>query len=181
MKGYAQDITPRHSRCAQMRVREATLKVLAQARGLEDLSLTLGSAVKSGLEHFNNHPALRSMSIYFEGFTPLCLPKHLPALSELTIKVGEWSGFFWPQAGLGMFESLEYPRLTKLTINDSGGTCGGQYGGHGSAGHRSMNEGVLFAISEHFPNAIIEVVKVSFVSDLRAYSTPFRVMAGVRV
>ena len=81
-----------------MRVTLGTIKAIAAAPALESLSLTLGSSVKSGLNNLNEHPSLRKLSLYFEGFQPPDLPSTLPALEELTIRVGGWTRFYWPSA-----------------------------------------------------------------------------------
>ena len=109
-----------------MRVTLGTLKAIAAAPELESLSLTLGSSVKSGLNNLNGHPSLRKLSLYFEGFQPPALPSTLPALEELTIRVGGWSLFYWwPSADTeteGCFwQSLDYPKLKLLVIKDQAG------------------------------------------------------------
>ena len=113
-----------------MRVTLGTIKAIAAAPALESLSLTLGSSVKSGLNNLNGHPSLRKLSLYFEGFQPPDLPSTLPALEELTIRVGGWTRFQWPNTrypnlfpGLfnHMFLSLDYPKLKLLVVKDQAG------------------------------------------------------------
>lgn len=109
-----------------MRVTVGSLKAIAAAPALESLSLTLGSSVKYGLNNLNEHPSLRKLSLYFEGFEPPSLPSTLPALEELTIRVGGWSLFYWwpsadTEAKECFWQSLDYPKLKLLVIKDQAG------------------------------------------------------------
>ena len=117
LKEFSQDSTPRHSMCKEMRVTVGTLKAIAAAPGLESLSLTMGSSVKGGLNNLNAHPSLRELSLYFEGFEPPRLPAAMPALEELTIRVGGWTRFIWSPT----YWQLDYPKLKLLVIRDQAG------------------------------------------------------------
>ena len=117
LKEFSQDSTPRHSLCKEMRVTAGTLKAIAAAPGLESLSLTMGSSVKGGLNNLNAHPSLRELSLYFEGFEPPKLPAAMPALEELTIRVGGWTRFIWSPT----YWQLDYPKLKLLVIRDQAG------------------------------------------------------------
>ena len=117
LKEFSQDSTPRHSMCKDMRVTVGTLKAIAAAPGLESLSLTMGSSVKGGLNNLNAHPSLRELSLYFEGFEPPKLPAAMPALEELTIRVGGWTRFIWSPT----YWQLDYPKLKLLVIRDQAG------------------------------------------------------------
>ena len=127
LKEFSQDSTPRHSMCKEMRVTAGTLKAIAAAPGLESLSLTLGSSVKGGLNNLNAHRSLRELSLYFEGFEPPRLPAAMPALEELTIRIGGWTRFIWSQphgfgwGADGMFWQLDYPKLKLLVVRDQAG------------------------------------------------------------
>ena len=123
---FAQDTTRAYSSCKHMRVTEGTIKIFSEklVPSLEELSLTLGSKVKGGLETLSGHQRLRSLHIFFEGFTPLRLPASLPALRELTIKTSTWSGFPWPMDFepdnpyyVPWFAELKYPVLERLYID----------------------------------------------------------------
>jgi hypothetical protein len=121
LKEFAQDATRKHSLCKEMRVTKATLKALVAAPGLERLSLTLGSGVKSGLELFHGHASLRRLTIYFEGFEPPLLPRSLPALESLRINTCAFSKFRWPAGGgapNGQWDDFQYPKLALLEIED---------------------------------------------------------------
>ena len=121
LKEFSQDSTPRHSLCKEMRVTVGTLKAIAAAPGLESLSLTLGSSVKGGLNNLNEHPSLRKLSLYFEGFEPPRLPAAMPALEELTIRVGGWTRFIWPPTDRYELWRLDYPKLKLLVVRDQAG------------------------------------------------------------
>ena len=123
LKEFSQDTTALNSSCKHMRVTEGTLKAISAAPALEQLSLTLGSAVKSGLHHLKGHPNLRKLSLYFEGFEPPALPAAMPALEELAIRVGPWTRFYWPTSVSAYqgWSTLHYPKLKLVVINDKAG------------------------------------------------------------
>ena len=118
-----------------MKVTLGTLKAIAAAPALESLSLTLGSSVKYGLNNLNGHPSLRKLSLHFEGFEPPPLPSTLPALEELTIRVGGWTHFHWPRrlspnllntfpgtcTNMWGWQLLDYPKLKLLVVKDQAG------------------------------------------------------------
>lgn len=129
---FRQDVTPKHNLCKDMVVTEATLKAIAAAPNLQTLSLTLGSKVKSGLEHLTGNKSLQTLSLFFEGFTPLALPHQLPALRHLNIKTGTFSRFPWPQ---NVFQCVDFccingrdsrfPNIQTVTIDDAIGRPSG--------------------------------------------------------
>jgi hypothetical protein len=170
LRGFRQDLTPVHSRCKEMRVTESTIKAIALAPGLEHLSLTLGSAVKKGLEALDGHPRLRTMSLFFEGFTPLWLPSHLPALEELTIKTSSWSGFPWPATmAHSPFGGLRYPRLQRLVIENAVNE---------NSGGRWLHRSFVEELSRRFPNALVRVVAAGPKSDILPAMCPFQLRGG---
>ena len=170
LRGFRQDLTPLHSRCKEMRVTESTIKAIALAPGLEHLSLTLGSAVKKGLEALDGHPRLRSMILFFEGFTPLWLPSHLPALEELTIKTSSWSGFPWPaMMAHSPFGGLRYPRLQRLVIKNAVNE---------NSGGRWLHRSFVEELSRRFPNALVRVVAAGPKSDILPAMCPFQLRSG---
>lgn len=170
LRGFRQDLTPLHSRCKEMRVTESTIKAIALAPGLEHLSLTLGSAVKKGLEALDGHPRLRTMSLFFEGFTPLWLPSHLPALEELTIKTSSWSGFPWPaMMAHSPFGGLRYPRLQRLVIENAVNE---------NSGGRWLHRSFVEELSRRFPNALVRVVAAGPKSDILPAMCPFQLRGG---
>lgn len=167
---FAQDITPQYGACKHMRVTDATTTLMADqyAPGLEELSLTLGSAVKK-FGGLSGHRSLRSLTILFEGFTPLYLPASLPALRELTIKTSTWSGFPWPKAYPDLwFASLTYPMLELLTIDN-----------HTKDGmsSRALTRDFVVAWSTIFPNATVRVIHAGRFSDI--LTVPFMVQNGL--
>ena len=170
LRCFKQDSTRMHSLCKEMRVTEGTLKVLATAPAIEEISLTLGSGVKGGLEWFSvpQVPSnkmqvgrtLRKLTILFEGFTPLSLPNHLPELRELSITSSAWSGFRWPSygdflffdfdvPGWNHFCTLNYPKLEVMKI-DHRASHGGTY----------LRVDFLEWLAKKFPDALIKVVKI---------------------
>jgi hypothetical protein len=160
---FAQDTTPEWKACKHMRVTDATITCFADqyAPGLEELSLTLGSAVKK-IEGLSGHRSLRSLAIFFEGFTPLQLPASLPALRELTIKTSSWSGFPWPGPEAHThpwFAHLSYPMLELLTIDD--------HTEHGTMSRQLTREFVI-GWSTLFPNATVRVIHAGPFSDILA-------------
>jgi hypothetical protein len=113
-KGFAQNCTRQHRNCNQMQTTPATIKHVALATNLLSLSLTLPSKFRaSHLSPLNGHKTLRSLAIYFEGFTHVNLPLHLPALRDFLLLVGEWTHFDWASC-----QACAYPELRCLTIHD---------------------------------------------------------------
>ena len=56
-----------------------------------------------------------SLDLYLEGFTPPDLPRCLPALTDLSLKTGAWSGFGWTTHN---FDGLDYPQLERIIVDD---------------------------------------------------------------
>jgi len=166
---FAQGTTPKYWLCKEMRVTDATTTLMADryAPGLEELSLTLGSAVKK-FGGLSGHRSLRSLTILFEGFTPLYLPPSLPALRELTIKTSDFSVFPWPKARPDLrFASLNYPMLELLTIDNHAqewGSC-------------ALTRDFVVAWSTIFPNATVRVIHAGRFSDI--LTLPFMVQNGL--
>ena len=167
---FAQGTTPKYWLCKEMRVTDATTTLMADryAPGLEELSLTLGSKVKK-FGGLSGHRSLRSLTISFEGFTPLYLPPSLPALRELTIKTSDFSVFPWPKARPDLrFASLNYPMLELLTIDNHAeegwGTC-------------PLTRDFVVAWSTIFPNATVRVIHAGRLSDIK--TLPFMVQNGL--
>jgi hypothetical protein len=110
---FKQDSTKKNSSAGSMRVTQATVKALAKASGLISCSLTLGSKCKGGtLSPFNGKTSLETLSFFFEGFTPICLPS-APHLKVLSVKTSDWSFFNWQTLA-----AAEYPMLTTLIVED---------------------------------------------------------------
>ena len=170
LKEFSQDATALHGLCKEMRVTLGTIKAIAAAPALESLSLTLGSSVKSGLNNLNGHPSLRKLSLYFEGFEPPAPPSTLPALEELTIRVGGWTRFHWPNtrhtntgfivpASLMLFWlSLDYPKLKLLVVRDQAGD--------NQASVEPLNESAARDLANHL-KARVEVRAAARRSDIR--------------
>jgi hypothetical protein len=160
LRGFKQDSTLMHSLCKEMKVTEATIKAIAAAPALEELSLTLGSGVKALHQHVprNSLSTLRKLNVFFAGFTPLTLPLSLPELRELTIKTSEWSSFYWPSPQNYAIESsdffaMHYPKLEALTI---------EHRGSWQFNSRPLMEDFVIDLSRRiFPNALIRVVRAS--------------------
>lgn len=171
---FRQDTTPKFSACKHMKVTEGFFGIFVGKggalgsgcpEGLEELSLTLGSAIKGSIQLMSNHPSLRKLALFFEGFTPLWLPFHLPELRELTIKTSTWSAFPWPSTWAHVSSSAtwvgfatSYPKLELLTIDDN----------TFESGNNTLMRHFVEGWSRHFPQATIRVIKAGRRSDIVA-------------
>ena len=177
LRCFKQDRTNKHSLCKNLRVTEATMKVLATAPAIEEISLTLGSGVKGGLEILSvpDVPSkkmqagrtLRKLSILHEGFTHTDLPQYLPELRELSITSWHFSSFRWcpqhdfpglafenfpPQLSItnpvmNHFAAYKYPKLELMKIDH-----------RTSHGRSYLYVSLLEFLANKFPTAIIKVV-----------------------
>ena len=171
--GFKQDSTARHSLCREMRVTSATIAEVAKAPALLELSLTLGSGVKMGLEKLIDHPTLQSLTLFFEGFEPPPFPSRMQSLRRLHIKTGSWTYFSWPTIshGNGSLQSLlagdgkGFPSLKDIIIDD-------QVGNSASASNK-------LAISTYGVNALaatfgsVTVLRVGRCSDIPPSALPW--------
>lgn len=119
---FAQDVTVAHPRCSEMRVTPTTMVVLAAARSLVDLSLTLPTKFSgSALSPLAGHPHLRRLALLFEGFPHVDIPGPLPNLEEARLCTNMWTHFDWSRAFVNTTAASPWPRLHSLHINDSSG------------------------------------------------------------
>ncbi|KAJ1440173.1 hypothetical protein B484DRAFT_443614 [Ochromonadaceae sp. CCMP2298] len=109
-----------------LRITPAYVKAIALSKCLTCLSLTLGTRNRaSALAPLHQHPSLRELNLYFEGFHDISLDIHLPALQRLRLYRGEWA----PQSWRAFFHTL----CKSGGIGGSGGS-GGNGGSSGSGG-----------------------------------------------
>ena len=152
LRGFRQDRTRRHNRCAEIKANESTIKAAAASPVLESLSLTLGSKVKQGLEVLDGNTSLKTLAIFMEGFTALELPAKLPELKVLRLKVTQFSAFNWRGH---RFVHLDYPKLEEIVFEDS--TKPNQFGG--------MCMEFLHFLVDQWPDATIKLTS-TFLLDI---------------
>ena len=171
LRGFRQDRTRRHNRCAEIKANESTIKAAAASPVLESLSLTLGSKVKQGLEVLDGNTSLKTLAIFMEGFTALNLPAKLPELKVLRIKTSEWAGFDWlPQR----FARCDYPKLEEIVIDD-----GARPGGNSRAKFMSME--FLDYLRRKFPACTIKLTKTYLYEEETEMREAFRRWGPPRV